>query len=225
MKAKSKPHNNSHTILIVEDSPTQAFQLKEILEQKGFTTAVCRNGKETLSYLKDRKPTIIISDIIMPEMDGYELCSTIKNDETLKDIPVILLTALSSSEDVIKGLQSGADNFITKPYEKEFLLSRIQYLLANQEVRKKGATEVGLTVYFMGQTHTITSNRMQIMDLLLSTYEHAVLQNKELKRTKTELETLNKQLEAKDRAVDLRAPSHSGGKSTYSTGRKPRPPD
>jgi PAS domain S-box-containing protein len=195
MKAKTKSHNKSYTILVVEDSPTQAVQVRRILEEEGFTAAVCRNGKEALSYLKERKPTIIISDIVMPEMDGYELCSTVKKDETLKDIPVILLTALTSPEDVIKGLQSGADNFITKPYEKEFLLSRIQYILANQEVRKRGTTEVGLNIYFMGQTHTITSNRMQIVDLLLSTYEHAVLQNQELKKTHAELETLNKQLE------------------------------
>ncbi len=197
MKAKTEDHNKFYTILIVEDSPTQALQVRRILEEEGFTTAVCSNGKEALSYLKEQKPTIIISDIVMPEMDGYELCSIIKKDETLKDIPVILLTALTSPEDVIKGLQSGADNFITKPYEKEFLLSRVQYILANQEVRKRGTTEVGLNIYFMGQTHTITSNRMQIVDLLLSTYEHAVLQNQELKKTQAELEKLNRQLEEK----------------------------
>jgi len=197
MKTKTKDHNKSYTILIVEDSPTQALQVKRILEEEGFTTAVCRNGKEALSYLKEQKPTIIISDIVMPGMDGYELCSTIKKDETLKDIAVILLTVLSSPEDIIKGLQSGADNFITKPYKKELLLSRIQYILANQEVRKKGTIEVSLNIYFMGRNYAITSNSMQIINLLLSTYEHAVLQKQELKRTHTELETLNKQLEDK----------------------------
>ena len=197
MKAKTKDHNKFYTILIVEDSPTQALQVIRILEEEGFTTAFCRNGKEALSYLKERKPTIVISDIVMPGMDGYELCSTIKKDETLKDIPVILLTTLSSSEDIIKGLQSGADNFITKPYKKKFLLSRIHYILVNQEVRKKGTTEVDLNIYFMGQKHAITSNSMQIVDLLLSAYEHAVLQNQELKKTQAELETLNKQLEEK----------------------------
>jgi len=197
MKAKTKDHNKAYTILIVEDSPTQALQVKRILEEEGFITAVCRNGKDALWYLKEHKPTIIISDIVMPEMDGYQLCSVIKKDETLRDIPVILLTALTSPEDVIKGLQSGADNFITKPYEKEFLLSRIHYILVNQEVRRKGTTEVGLNIYFMGQSHAISSNRMQIIDLLLSTYEHAVFQNQELKKTHAELETLNKQLEDK----------------------------
>jgi len=197
MKAKTKAHNKSYTILIVEDSPTQALQVKRILEEEGFTTAVCRNGKEALSYLKELKPTIIISGIVMPEMDGYELCSAIKKDETLKDIPVILLTVLSSPKDVIKGLQSGADNFITKPYKKKFLLSLIQDILANQEVRKKGTIEVSLEIYFMGQKHTITSNSMQIIGLLFSTYEHAVFQNRELKKTQAELKTLNKQLEDK----------------------------
>jgi signal transduction histidine kinase/DNA-binding response OmpR family regulator len=197
MKTKTKARNKSYTILIIEDSPTQALQLRRTLEEEGFRTAVSQNGKEALSYLKEKRPTIIISDIVMPEMDGYELCTRIKADENLKDIPVILLTALTSPEDVIKGLQCGADNFITKPYEKGFLLSRIQYIMANQEVRKKGTTEVGLNIYFMGQRHTITSNRMQIIDLLLATYEHAVVQNQELRRTQAELKKLNKQLEEK----------------------------
>jgi two-component system, sensor histidine kinase and response regulator len=77
---------------------------------------VAANAKEALSVLRSHKPALNISDIIMPGIDGNQLCKQIKTDEDLKDIPVILLTALSDPRDVLKGLECNADNFITKPY-------------------------------------------------------------------------------------------------------------
>ena len=123
-------------ILVVEDSPTQALQLQYILEQHDYQVTVLTNGRKALAYMQQHKPTMVISDILMPEMDGYTLCQQIKADANLADIPVILLTALSDPKDVIRGLECGADNFIVKPYDEDFLLSRIQYILANQRVRR-----------------------------------------------------------------------------------------
>src|SRR5271169_650015 len=105
-------------ILVVEDSSMQAELLKCILEQHAHRVSIAQNGKEALDYLKDHMPTLIISDIVMPEMDGYQLCKTIKSDEKLGHIPVILLTSLSDPEDIINGLECGADYFITKPYDE-----------------------------------------------------------------------------------------------------------
>ncbi len=116
-------------ILIAEDSPTQAEQLRQILEERDFRVTVTRNGKAALDAMRKRVPTLVISDVNMPEMDGYELCCRIRADERLANMPVILLTSLSDTEDVFKGLECGADNFITKPYEKTNLLARINYLL------------------------------------------------------------------------------------------------
>lgn len=174
-------------ILVVEDSPTQAEQLKYILENDGYQVVVAYNGKEALDYITKHKPVIVISDIIMPEMSGYELCQRIKTDESLKNIPVILLTALSNSIDIIRGLKCGADNFITKPFNSDFLLSRIKHILINKKLRKKGLSEMGLEVYFAGQKHHLTSERMQIIDLLLSTFENAVQKNLELEQANKEL--------------------------------------
>ncbi|MGB9618762.1 MAG: response regulator, partial [Desulfomonilaceae bacterium] len=129
------PLQDEQEILIVEDSPTQAARLQFILEEHGFKVSWTANGKAALEYLQKNHPTLVVSDVVMPEMDGYELCSKIKQDEKLKDIPVILLTALSDPSDIIKGLESGADNFITKPYQERFLISRIQYILINRELR------------------------------------------------------------------------------------------
>ncbi len=187
MAIEQKSINFSVEILIVEDSPTQAMHLKYILEKQDFQVVVAQNGKDALSMMRKRKPTIIISDILMPEMDGYELCRQIRADEKLKYTPVILLTQLFDPRDVIRGLLSGADNFVTKPYSEQFLVSRIQYILANQELRRNSITEMGIEIYFAGQKHFITSDRMQILDLLFSTFENAVQRNQEL-------EIANKQL-------------------------------
>ncbi len=181
-------------ILVVEDSPTQAMHLKHILMKAGYEVTVQRNGKDALSYMREHKPTIVISDILMPEMDGYELCRQIRADANLQYIPVILLTQLFDPRDVIRGLLSGADNFVTKPYSDQFLISRIQYILANQELRQNSITEMGIEIIFAGQKHFITSDRMQILDLLFSTFENAVQRNQELeaanKKLRKALETI-----------------------------------
>jgi two-component system cell cycle response regulator len=175
-------------ILIVEDSLTQAEQLRYILEQKGYRVSVAFNGLAALDYLQEHQPTIVISDILMPVMDGYQLCKKIKENGRLKDIAVIILTSLSDPGDVIKGLESGADNFITKPYSEGFLLSRIHYILINRELRKSGTSEMGIEVFFAGQKHYLTAERIQMIDLLLSTYENAVQRTLELKLSNIELQ-------------------------------------
>jgi len=182
-------------ILIVEDSPTQAEELRFILERKGFKVSLATNGKEALDFLKNHIPDIVMSDIVMPEMDGYELCKHIRADEKLKEVPVILVTSLSEPTDVIKGLEAGANNFITKPYDEKYIVSRIQYLVANMELRKNSKAEMGINVYFSGENYFITAERLQILDLLLSTYENAYLQNRDLLTVQKELRDLNERLE------------------------------
>jgi len=187
MVSQRKTVNFGVEILVVEDSPTQAMHLKYILEKYDYQVTVARDGKNALATMRTRKPTIVISDILMPEMDGYELCRQIRADENLKYIPVILLTQLFDPRDVIRGLLSGADNFVTKPYSEQFLVSRIQYILANQELRRNSITEMGIEIIFAGQKHFITSDRMQILDLLFSTFENAVQRNQELEEANKEL--------------------------------------
>ncbi len=185
---------NRH-ILIVEDSPTQAERLKYILEQHGYQVSVTKNGREALAAMDKRKPVVVISDIMMPEMDGYQLCRQIKADEKLKDLPVILLTSLADPVDVVKGLECGADNFITKPYEENYLLSRLQYILINRELQRSEKMQMGVEIFFAGRKYFIRSERQQILNLLLSTYETAVQKNLELIQAKDELNRLNEHLE------------------------------
>jgi PAS domain S-box-containing protein len=187
-------------VLIAEDSPTQAEHLRYLLEENGCKVTVAKNGKAALAAAHERKPTLLISDIVMPEMDGYTLCKELKSHEKLRNIPVILLTSLATPIDIIRGLECGADNFIPKPYEPDYLLSHINHILANAEIRKGQKTQIGVEIIFSNEKFLITSERQQILDLLLSTYETAVQQNAQLTKIQNELKQLNEQLDQKVKA-------------------------
>ena len=182
--------NEGHEILIVEDSPTEIEQLKHTLDKHGYNVATAYNGKEALSYLSGHKPQVVISDIVMPEMDGYELCKEIKSGESTMDIPVILLTSLSRPEDVLEGISCGANNFITKPYREDYLISHIEQILVNRKLVKNERVRVGVEIIFGGKRHLITAGQQQMFTLLISTYEAAVQRNNELKKLNEHLEEL-----------------------------------
>ena len=190
-------------ILIVEDSPTQLLKLQHVLERHDYhVLTAARDGKEALAALAIHRPTLVITDINMPEMDGYELCRRIKDDPQLKDLPVILLTSLSDPKDILRGLECGADNFIVKPYNDEFLLSRIQYVLANLELRRQSVGKQATEIYFAGHKYQLTSERIHSIDLLLSTYETAVQKNNELSKAKEQLEEQAVQLREKNAEME-----------------------
>ena len=201
MKSK-KGTDREVEILIAEDSATQREQLQQLLEERGYKVAVTANGKEALASARRHKPTLIISDVLMPELDGYGLCKAIKSDEKLKDIPIILVTSLSDSQDVIRGLECGADNFVRKPYDGDYLLSRIEYLLMNLELRKNRKMQLTLEIELEGRKHFITADRQQILDLLISTYEQAVHINTELRLREQELTHSNTSLAAMFRIAE-----------------------
>ena len=178
-------------ILVVEDSPTQQEQVRHLLEGHGFSVRAVCNGKEALEHMRKHQPALVISDVVMPEMDGYALCGEMKSHASLKDIPVILLTSLSGPEDIIKGLQCGADNFIKKPFDERYLLSRVEYILVNRRLRKSDKLQMGVELYLGGQKHFITAERQQILDLLISTYDQAVRLNEELQSREKEIDRAN----------------------------------
>ncbi len=191
-------------ILVVEDSPTQAQRLRALLEANGWSVRTACNGHEGLVTARETPPTLVISDVIMPQMDGYQLCRSIKDDQALTDVPVILVTTLSNAEDVIKGFEAGANSLLAKPYSEELLLSRVERVTA-------GATVVGpdgaLEVPIGGERHVIRAEPGKILDFLLATYENAVYQYRELERVERELKKHEDRLEdlVEERTAQLHA--------------------
>src|SRR5512142_2128587 len=104
-------------ILVAEDSPTQAEALRIVLEEAGYDVAVARNGEQAFVLVQELSPDLVLSDVIMPGLDGLGLCGALKSDPVHYDIPIILLTSLTDAFDVVRGLECGADNYITKPYD------------------------------------------------------------------------------------------------------------
>src|SRR3990172_4624734 len=191
MIASENIRNAGARILIVEDSPTQAEQLRYLLEEDGYRVTAAATGTQALLAARREKPALILSDVVMPEMDGYAFCKSVKSDDQLKDVPVILMTSLSSAGDVVKGLQCGADNFIRKPYEDKYLLARINYALTNRTLRNGEKLQIGVHILLGGERHFITADRQQMLDLLISTYEEAVHLNDDLKAREEQLSRAN----------------------------------
>lgn len=172
--------------LIAEDSRMQAKILENRLQQAGYEVDVAGDGAQGLELARRRKPQIIISDIEMPRMTGYEFCRAVKQDPRLRDVPVILLSTLSDAEDIIRGLDAGADNYVTKPYDPTYLLGRVDAL---RKTPIAGAEQEGtdLSVTLAGRTYQVKSGRQQVLNLLISTFENAVEKNRELHRMNEQL--------------------------------------
>ena len=174
-------------ILVVEDSRIQALGLQNLLVENGYEVSIAFGGLEAQALLENFFPDIIITDIIMPDINGYELCRIIRNNERTRNIPIILLTSLASPDDIIEGLKCGADNFISKPFDKAGLLARISYILLNKQLRESQPSSLGLNLYFAGHEHLITAERSQILDLFFSSYDAAIRKHRQLEETVSEL--------------------------------------
>ncbi|PKL65181.1 MAG: hybrid sensor histidine kinase/response regulator [Methanomicrobiales archaeon HGW-Methanomicrobiales-3] len=183
------------TILVVEDSRTQAEYLGHILKKGGFSYILAENGKAALAMAAQEKPAIVLSDILMPEMDGYELCRTIRQNPDLADIPVIMVTQLFDPADVLKGLEAGADNFIIKPFDQETVFLRISEALHGRSRGENGQAAPVMEVVFSGHRYAIHASKLQILTILLSTYDLAIRKNADLHEAQERLLTMNEQLQ------------------------------
>ncbi len=180
-------------ILIVEDSSIQAEMLRRVLVAANYEVSIGRNGAEGLSMAQSRRPDLIISDVTMPIMDGFDLCQSIRSDASLNTVPVILLTAMTGLEDVVRGLNAGADNYATKPYDATRLVRRVREALARPS-NVAQETKIPLIAEIDGDGVQVNAGPQQMLNLLLTTYSSALEQNKLLISTQDQLTEINSQL-------------------------------
>tara|TARA_B100001769_G_C22035233_1_gene556272 strand:- start:122 stop:802 length:681 start_codon:yes stop_codon:yes gene_type:complete len=120
-------------IFIIEDEPSIIKLVQHNLEKEGFIVSSSLNGNEGLKELKKFQPHLLLLDWMLPDLSGIDICKSIRRESNLKNLPIIMLTAKGESEDKIKGLNSGADDYITKPFSFNEVLARIKALLRRSE--------------------------------------------------------------------------------------------
>lgn len=198
-------------ILIVEDSPTQAMLLKVLLERHKYEVHVATDGEKGLAAARQIHPDLIVSDIMMPVMNGYEMCYGIKHDQTIRNIPVMLLSTLSNPGDIVQGINSGAGYYLIKPYDDDQLLSSVKAVFSTPAKQNGQEKLREMDIIVDGTLYTVKSSHEQILSLFLSIYQNALEQNKRLTMAQTTLKKLNESLESQVREkTDLQISSFIG---------------
>ena len=140
-----KERQRKPLILVVEDIPESMFRVCNILQEEGYGLTMAVNGRQALEMVPEARPDLILLDIKMPGMNGYEVCEQLKKSPKTKDIPIIFLTVSSGTAEIVKGFTTGAVDYITKPFRKEELLSRVKTHLdlkfAREELKELNATK------------------------------------------------------------------------------------
>lgn len=191
----------SRDILVVEDSPTQGQMAVADLRSHGYGAVLAEDGERALELLDEQSFDLVLTDVVMPGMDGYELCRRIK--ERAPDLPVVILTSLRDPLDVVDALQVGADNLLRKPYDREQLGSRIRTILHNRELRQSDRDAAGLELSFLDRRFKIAAARQQMLDLLVATFEDLVEVNRNLIDREAKLAAAHMELERQLRATEL----------------------
>jgi len=124
-------------VLIIEDNPQTVKLVKFILGKNDYSTISAKDGEEGLRMAREKKPDLIILDLMLPEMDGYQVCETLKANPETSEIPVLVLTALDTGPDFEKALEKKADWYIAKPFEAQHLLKRVNYLIEKRKEHEK----------------------------------------------------------------------------------------
>jgi len=191
-------------ILILEDSPTQSLRLKMTLSAAGYEVDSAVDGLQGLTKFSESHYDLVITDVLMPGLSGYEFCMQAKALPEKSKIPIILLTALNDPKDIIHALECRADNFITKPWIEVILLNRVKAAVANRALRETTSEIEENYGVFMGQRIHVTASKKQILDLLLSTFEDMVSANDWLRESQSELErTVSLVLKERERSDEL----------------------
>jgi PAS domain S-box-containing protein/diguanylate cyclase (GGDEF)-like protein len=165
-----EPSARCYDILVAEDSPTQAQHLARFLEQEpDCRVRLTADGHAALEAARAQRPDLVISDIAMPRMDGYALCRALKDDPALAGVPVLLLTRLTSLQDIVRSLDAGADGFLRKPHDAHQLRERVRRILSGRDADDPARP-----------LEVMADERRHIYELLVATHDQALRLNAEL---------------------------------------------
>jgi PAS domain S-box-containing protein len=188
-------------ILVVEDSRTQAEQLRLILTSRGFDVTVASDAEKALELFEASPFDLVLTDVAMPGLSGFELCRRLKAVPVRGRTPVVLLTTLSGPLDILEGLDCGADNYVIKPYRAEALLQRLDHILNTPSQHGESRLKLGFEFSFLGRTFTLAADKGQILDLFLSACEDVVQANRDLSASQDKLERVQSELERRNRQL------------------------
>ncbi len=172
--------NNTNRILIVDDEPDVTELLKYKLEQEGHRCQIVNNPLAFVSVARDFNPNLILLDIMMPELNGLQLCKMVRSDPKMNEVPIIFLTARGEVEDRIKGLESGADDYVAKPFNTKELLLRVGKILNRSQLiesknNKKRIQIAGVVIdesihqlTVDEEEVTLTATEFRLLQLLMS---------------------------------------------------------
>jgi two-component system cell cycle response regulator len=138
-------------ILVVDDNKITTKLLKRYLESNGYEVMVAHDGIECLEAVKEKKPYAIVLDVMMPRMDGYETVKNLKQNESDKDIPVVIVTALNDTANQLKSIEAGADDFLSKPIEEKLLVAKVK-LLSDLHIAQKKVSALTAALDGAGQS-------------------------------------------------------------------------
>ena len=168
------------SILIVEDEQDLLELLRYNLDREGYQVTTAASGEDGLKLVRTQRPDLILLDLMLPQMDGLEVCRTLKTRQTTAAIPVIMLTAKGEEADIVRGLELGADDYVTKPFSPRVLMARINAVLRRRET--EGAPDAGRVieagsvsidrdrheVRVHGETVLLTATEFKLLALLAS---------------------------------------------------------
>ena len=169
----------AYTILIIEDEPDISELIEYSLTQSGYSIIVSDNGEKGIEFARKHSPDLILLDLMLPGINGIDVCRILKNDKDTSDVSIIMLTALGQEEDIIKGLETGADDYVTKPFSFPVLEARIQSVLRRvkkDNIKNENVSNSGIVissrkreVHIDGKKiEDLTFTEFQILHLLAS---------------------------------------------------------